>query len=138
MAYYSLVEGVRGYCLYAPSLSAAFQPTHWKEALRLATEMSHLAPVLAAGKPGADASLNVDSASGSVYFREIQSGRDHVLIAVNMSGGAVVAKWTFKRPTQPVVLFEDRQAMRSSLEMQDVFAPYQVHVYQWGVPKAGG
>jgi len=48
-----------------------------------------------------------------------------------MSAAPVAAPWEFSQPTQAVVLFEDRSMVGKAMEMQDVFGPYEVHVYRW-------
>ena len=131
MAYYSLVLGVRGFSLYANYVSPTSHPAHWPEALRLATELRHLAPALAAGRHATAASLQPDTASGSICFREIAHDGAHTLIAVNMSAGRVAARWQFWRPTRAAVLFEDRAMGKRSHEMCDLFEPFGVHVYTW-------
>ncbi|MBI3922792.1 MAG: hypothetical protein HY318_15335 [Armatimonadetes bacterium] len=131
MAYYSLVAGVKGWTLYGCSLSEESQPQHWKEALRLASELRYLAPALAAGKAARSVSLQSDSTSGSIFFREIEHGGTHSLIAVNMSAGDIAANWNYQKAARVTVLFEDRIMTTKSRTMNDSFSPFEVHVYQW-------
>ena len=132
MAYYSLVLGVRGWTAYAAqTISEESPPGYWRELLRLATEIRHLAPALAAGEPAVTMSLADDCCAGSMYFREIQHDGTHTAIAVNMSAGRVLAKWIFDRPVRVAALFEDRVMATPSSAVNDVFEPFGVHIYCW-------
>ena len=131
MAYYSLVCGVRGYTMYANHLTPKSHPKHWPAALKIATEMRHLAPVLAAGNDVRTVTMKQDSAWASIYFREIEHKGTHTLIAVNMSAGRVAARWHFAGPTQAAVLFEDRAMSEKAGTVTDTFEPFEVHIYRW-------
>ena len=131
MAYHALTHNIRGHSLYANYITEKKYPDHWREALKMASEMRCLAPVLAAGKPSRTASLKLDSTWASIYFRELEHDGAHTLITVNMSGGPVEATWQFKTPTRAIVLFEDRAMVAPSRTMTDLFKAWEVHVYRW-------
>ncbi|MBL7133025.1 MAG: hypothetical protein ISS78_02915, partial [Phycisphaerae bacterium] len=131
MAYYAVVCGSQGYTAYANNISEKATPQHWRELLRMASEMRYLAPVLAIGDGAATASLTDEAVSASVKFREYVRGGEHTLIAVNMSGGRVGVTWGFQQPVRASVLFEDRIMVGSERTVADVFAPFAVHIYRW-------
>ena len=131
MAFYSLVCGVQGYCIYANYLNHEDFPEHWATALGIATHLRQLAPVLASGTSGAEAKLVSEPHSGSIFLRELAYEGRHTLIAVNMSAGPVPATWEFARPTRVVALFEDRAMARAAATVRDLFEPWEAHVYQW-------
>jgi cell division protein ZapA (FtsZ GTPase activity inhibitor) len=131
MAFYSLVCGVAGYCLYANYVNAADHPEHWGMALSLACRLRHLGPALAAGQAARTVEAGGSPQAGSVFWRETEHAGEHTLLAVNLSGGTVPLVWTFARPVRAAVLFEDRAMARESASVSEVFAPWQVHIYQW-------
>ena len=131
MAFYSLVCGVKGYCLYANYLNADDYPDHWATALDIATQMRHLAPTLAEGTAASTARLEDGVHAGSVFYREMAHDGRHTLIAVNLSAGTVPATWSFDSPAQAVALFENRSMGSKSPSVRDVFEPWGVHLYQW-------
>ena len=131
MAFYSLVCGVKGYCLYANYINAEDYPDHWTMALSIATRLRVLAPALAAGTSGSTARLQRDTHSGSVLIRELAHRGRTTLIAVNMSAGTVPATWQFAEPVKVAALFEDRAMAQVAQSVHDVFEPWSVHIYQW-------
>lgn len=131
MTYYAAVLGVDGIIQYAIHLPHPSLPAIWEEVLTEGGELRYLLPVLAGGKPMRTASLERDSTSGSIYFREWTHQGEQTLIAVNLSGGRVAARWRFERPMQAMALFEDRVMRTASKTMSDVFDPFEVHVYRW-------
>ncbi|KKL67448.1 hypothetical protein LCGC14_2134890, partial [marine sediment metagenome] len=131
MAFYSLVIGTNGFSLYANYINPKMAD-QWTELLRIGREMRHLAPVLAGGRDVSSVSLKKDSTHGSIFFREIEYNGLHTLIAVNLSGGRVMAHWQFEKPTRAIVLFEDRLMGEPAQEVPDLFEPFEVHLYQWG------
>lgn len=131
MAYYAIVFGISGYTFYANYLNDKETPEHWAALLRTASELRYLAPILSEGRTFNTVSLWSDSTSSSIYFREIEYDGTHILIAVNMSGGRVDATWEFYKSKQVVKLFEDRVLNSPTAQMRDIFAPFEVHVYQW-------
>ena len=130
MAFYSLVIGTNGFSLYANYINPKMAD-QWTELLRIGREMRHLAPVLAGGRDVSSVSLKKDSTHGSIFFREIEYNGLHTLIAVNLSGGRVMAHWQFEKPTRAIVLFEDRLMAEPAQEVPDLFEPFEVHLYQW-------
>ena len=140
MNYLCLAKGVKGLCLYAPGSRVkgedycndiTFYSDRWAEALRIASEIRHLSPVLAAGKlvPGARPARDV----AAIHYRQFEHAGRGTLIAVNVGIESVTVNWRFTRPVRPKVLFEDRVAGGSSARISDRFGPLQVHVYQWEV-----
>ncbi len=139
MNYLALVEGVRGLIIYGsggsrkPGLynNLVEYPAQWQEALRIASEVRYLSPVLAAGKEMQTVSLEPDKASKAIPFRELEHEGMHYLLAVNVTEASVQVTWHFPKPVQPIVLFEDRVLVKKAAAMTDVFKPYEVHIYQW-------
>jgi len=131
MAFYSLVCGVRGYCVYANYINAEDRPEHWRTVLDIAQTMRHLAPLLAAGKASATVRLLPHSHAEAVFHREFALDGRHALIAVNMSGAAAPAAWQFPSPTKVAVLCEDRAVPEPARTIHDEFRPWAVHVYVW-------
>lgn len=131
MAYYAIVCGISGHTFYAPHLNKKDSPEHWDALLRIASEFRHLAPVLSGGRANRTVSQREDSTSGSIYFRESEYDGSHYLIAVNMSGGIVDTIWKFDKSKKIAVLFENRILRLPAKQIKDIFAPYDVHVYQW-------
>ena len=131
MTYYSALLGVNGIIQYAVYLPNPSLPDTWQEILKEGGELRYLAPVLAAGRDVSSVSLKKDPAQGSIFFREIEYNGLHTLIAVNLSGGRVMAHWEFEKPTRAIVLFEDRLMGEPGQEVLDLFEPYEVHLYQW-------
>jgi len=131
MAYYAVVCGSQGYTAYANNISEKATPQHWRELLRMASEMRYLAPVLATGENAATVSLTDVAVSASVKFREYVHGGEHTLIAVNMSGGRIGATWGFQHPVRASALFENRIMAVPERTVSDVFAPFAVHIYRW-------
>lgn len=131
MAFYSVIEGARGWSLYAANLTKERHPEHWAMAMLMGRQMREIAPALAEGKAGSTARLQPGTLNGSIYFREIELNGEHTLIAVNMSGAAVHVRWEFKRPARLAALFEDRMMARAAKHVLEDFEPYQVHIYRW-------
>ena len=131
MTYYSAVLGVNGIIQYACYLPHSSLPSIWKEILKEGGELRYLSQVLAAGRDVSSVSLKKDSTHGSIFFREIEYNGLHTLIAVNLSGGRVMAHWQFEKPTRAIVLFEDRLMAEPAQEVPDLFEPFEVHLYQW-------
>ena len=131
MAFYSLVCGVQGYCIYANYINIEDYPEHWATALEIARRLRQLGPVLASGESAADAKLVDGPHSGSIFKRELVHREQHTLIAVNMSAGPVPVTWEFARPTCAIALFQDRAMARAATTVRDLFEPWEVHVYQW-------
>jgi hypothetical protein len=138
MNYLALAKGARGLMYYASGPEIAdtryadditIYPRQWTEALKIASEVRHLAPVLAAGKPATTARL--EDAPTAIHFLEIARQGVHTLIAVNVERERVLANWSFDQPVQPQVLFEDRVLPGEAQAFTDLFQPLEVHIYQW-------
>jgi hypothetical protein len=139
MNYLALVEGVQGLTIYASGGSSKpgvynnliEYPAQWKEALRIASEVRYLSPVLAAGITKQTVHVQPQEAISSIRYREIEYQGGHYLIAVNITKTTVPVRWYFSQPVQPMVLFEDRASTEKSIEISDIFQPYDVHIYRW-------
>ena len=131
MAFYSLICDVKGYALYANTINAEDYPQHWATALDIAKHMRHISAPLAAGKDVRTAQVSKNPHAGSIFHREIVHDGRHTLIAVNMSAGAIPAKWVFAKPVKAIALFEDRAMEKAAGDVSDVFEPWGVHIYQW-------
>lgn len=139
MNYLALVEGVKGLIIYAsggsrkPGLynNLVEYPAQWQGALKIASEVRYLSPVLAAGKEVRTVRLEPEKASSSIRFRELEHEKMHYLITVNVTEATVEVTWHFPKPVQPMVLFEDRVFKKKATEMVDKFKPYEVHIYCW-------
>jgi len=144
MNYLALAKGARGLMYYASGPEIAdtryadditIYPRQWTEALKIASEVRHLAPVLAAGTPATTARL--EDAPAAIHFLELARQGVHTLIAVNVERERVLANWSFDQPVQPQVLFEDRVLPGEAQAFTDLFQPLEVHIYQWkpGAPE---
>ena len=138
MNYQALAKGVKGLLYYSPGIEipdtpyyddVATYPRQWTEALKIAREVRHLAPALAAGSPTATVRLQKDNPA--IHYREISHNGLHTLIAVNVEREMTLAKWAFDTPAQPKVLFEDRVLAKEDTILTDLFQPLEVHIYQW-------
>lgn len=138
MNYLALAKGVKGLLYYAPGSEIpdteyaddlVIYPRQWTEALKIAREVRHLAPVLAAGQRAETVRLEEDNPA--IHYRELVRDGLHTLIAVNVERDLALAKWVFDTPSQPKVLFEDRMVPEKLSVMTDLFEPLEVHVYQW-------
>jgi hypothetical protein len=138
MNYLALAKGAKGLMYYAsgPEIAGTryaddftIYPRQWTEALKIASEVRHLAPVLAAGKPATTARL--EDAPAAIHFLELTRQGVHTLIAVNVERERILANWRFDQPVQPQVLFEDRVLPGEAKVFTDLFQPLEVHIYQW-------
>jgi len=135
MNYLVLTQGVKGLFFYAAGGSPTpgvyndltEYPAQWNELLRIAREVRHISPALAAGKAVKTAQTN----NSAIYYRELELDGTHTLISLNVATTPVVATWRFTRAVRPAVLFEDRVAAEESVEMTDAYKPMEVHIYQW-------
>jgi len=131
MAFFSLVCGVQGYCMYANHINAQDYPEHWAALLDIATRIRQIAPALASGKSAQTVHLKDERHAGSIFYREMVHEDTHTLIAVNMSAGTIAATWQFSRPIEASLLFEDRVMGNASKTVCNVFEPWSVHILQW-------
>ncbi|MDE2890364.1 MAG: Ig-like domain-containing protein [Gemmatimonadota bacterium] len=138
MNYLALTRGVKGLLFYAPggeipgteyTDDVAIYPRQWTEVLKVASEVRHLAPILAAGTQVQG--VRLEQEGDAIHFIERLHDGVHTLIAVNVEPALVLGTWRFDGPVQPRVLFEDRMAQSESREFIDLFLPLEVHVYQW-------
>ena len=138
MNYLALAKGAKGLLLYAPGAEIpdtqytddiSLYPRQWTEVLKIASEIRHLAPVLAAGAPAA--TVRLEDRSLPIHYIELQHEGLHTLISVNVEGAMALAKWRFDESTRPRVLFEDRTLSQEAHTVEDLFQPLEVHVYQW-------
>ena len=138
MNYYALTAGARGLLYYSPGIEIpdtpycddiASYPRQWTEALKIAREVRHLAPELAAGRTANTVRLQDDNPA--IHYRQISYKGTHTLIAVNVEHELTLAKWMFETPAQPKVLFEDRVVASENRVVADLFKPLEVHIYQW-------
>ena len=138
MNYLALAKGVKGLLFYSPGVQIAgteyidevtIQPRQWTEALKVAREVRHLAPVLATGQPVKTVRLEEDNPA--IHYRELVLDGEHILIAVNVRPDLALAKWAFDGRVQPMVLFEDRVLSETTTKLTDHFGPLEVHVYRW-------
>ncbi len=138
MNYLALTRGVKGLLFYAPggeipgteyTADVAIYPRQWTEVLKVASEVRHLAPTLAAGTQVR--CVQLEQEGDAIHFIERLHDGVHTLTAVNVEPALVLGTWRFDGPVQPKVLFEDRMAQSESREFIDLFLPLEVHVYQW-------
>ena len=138
MNYLALAKGVKGLLYYSSGVQIpdteyvgdiSVFPRQWTEALKLAREIRHLAPVLAAGKPLSTVSLKNDEPA--IQFRQLSYNGVNTLIAVNITRELALAEWAFPNPAQPKVLFEDRMLSQKHGTFSDMFKPLEAHIYQW-------
>ena len=138
MNYLALTKGVKGLLYYSPGIEipdteycddVATHPRQWTEALKVAREVRHLAPVLATGQPVKTVRLEEDNPA--IHYRELVLDGEHILIAVNVRPELSLAKWVFDGRVEPIVLFEDRALSTPAAKMADKFDPLEVHVYRW-------
>ena len=138
MNYLALAKGVKGLLFYSPGVQIAgteyidevtIQPRQWTEALKVAREVRHLAPVLATGQPAKTVRLEEDNPA--IHYRELVLDGEHILIAVNVRPDLALAKWAFDGRVQPMVLFEDRVLSETTTNLTAHFGPLEVHVYRW-------
>lgn len=138
MNYLALAKGVKGLLFYAPGSRIAgtrdhnaltYYPKPWNEALKIASEVRHLSPLLASGKPVQTARLEPENPA--IHYLELRHKDVHILIAVNVRDVPVRTRWLFAKPSQPKVLFEDRILSEKTNAMTDMFKPLEVHIYQW-------
>ena len=138
MNYLALAFGVKGLLYYSAGVAIpdtqyisdiAIHPRQWTEALKVAREVRHLAPILAAGRPIATVGLKQEVPG--LHYRELVHEGVHTLIAVNAERELALAEWVFDSAAQPKVLFENRVLAQKSGAMADMFRSLEVHVYQW-------
>ena len=133
--YLVLTQGVKGLFFYAAGGSPTpgvyndltEYPAQWNELLRIAREVRHISPALAAGK----AVKTAQTSNSAIYYRELELDGTHTLISLNVATTPVVVTWRFASAVRPAVLFEDRVAADESVEMTDSYKPMEVHIYQW-------
>lgn len=136
--YLAVAKGVKGLLYYAPGGDIpgtdyvddfAIYPRQWTEALKIASEIRHLTPVLAAGEQVH--TVKLEQQGDAIHFIELKHEGTHTLIAVNVEQELKLAKWHFDTPVKPLVLFEDRAPTDSAQTLTDLFQPLEVHIYQW-------
>lgn len=141
MNYYALTVGARGLLYYSPGIEIpdtpycddlASYPRQWTEALKIAREVRHLTPELAAGRTANSARLQ--DGNPAIHYRQISHKGTQTLIAVNVKRDLTLAKWVFDTPAQLKVLFEDRIMTSEERIVSDLFKPLEVHIYQWKTP----
>ncbi|MBI4232562.1 hypothetical protein HY605_04990 [Candidatus Peregrinibacteria bacterium] len=137
MNYLVLALGAKGLFLYAqggspvPGLNNELSDysAQWQEAMKIASEVRFLSPVLAMGKRSK--TVRLDSENLAIYYLELEHGEMKTLIAVNVADYPVTVTWRFPNLVQPVVLFEDRMLSEKAKEITDMFKPLEVHIYRW-------
>lgn len=138
MNYLALAKGVKGLLFYSPAGNIAgteyvddiaIRPRQWTEVLKISREMRYLSPVLTLGT--VVNTVQLKNAPPAIHFLELKHAGEHTLLAINVERELVLATWEFERPTEVRVLFENRQVEGAQMEVTDLFAPLDVHVYRW-------
>ena len=135
MTYLAIASGADGVVLYTASggprfVSMSDFPDDWAAMEALASELRHLAPMLAA--PDAPAKLRpVHDNRGVEVFTRVYKG-DTFLIAVNPHDQWVTQTFELEGGGEQSIeaLFEDRKAQLAGDRFTDLFDPYAVHVYR--------
>ena len=97
--------------------------------LKISREVRYLSPVLILGT--VVNTVQLKNAPPAIHFLELKHVGEHTLLAINVERELVLATWEFERPTEVRVLFENRQVEGAQMEVTDLFAPLDVHVYRW-------
>ena len=137
MNYLALAKGVKGLFFYAGGGSPTpgvyndltEYPAQWREAMKIATEVRYLSPVLAAGRPVETA--RPDPPHPAIHSLELEQEGVHTMLAVNVGAIPVSAAWRLDKPVRPMVLFENRTLSEPTAKLTDHFEPLEVHIYRW-------
>jgi len=135
MTYLAIASGADGVVLYTASggprfVSMSDFPEDWAAMEALASELRHLAPILAA--PDAPASIRpVHDDRGIDTFTRVYKG-DTFLIAVNPQEQWVTQTFELEGGAGQSVeaLFENRKVRLAGDRFTDLFDPYAAHVYR--------
>jgi len=106
-------------------------PNFWPAFKALASELSHLAPVLVARNGQREIAVHPANAPVSLWAKEYQ-GHLYV-ITVNRCGRSVLATFTLKAPKpewkELTVISEEREVSLRQGSFTDPVLPYQAHLY---------
>ncbi len=139
MAYLSVINGARGTLFFQYAGEGTHDPVNWEGLKRLAAELKKVSPILLGRTLHLPVSLDVKPLhySGGVNTARIEytlktDGRSTYLIAANNWPGPCRVTFTFDEGLRGVVNvpFEKRRIRARASSFCDVFAEYDVHVYE--------
>ena len=139
MSWMAIAEGARGLFYWSYGLRGldwgrpdpVLRQKRYDELVNVTREISAFEPVLIA--PDSPV-LSANSAAGTVITKEkdIQGGSRY-LISYNHSGASVDASYTLQRPAHALSVYGENRSItldRSGSRFEDIYAPFQAHVYK--------
>jgi hypothetical protein len=145
MTYLAIVQGAKGIFYYTYHGSQYFikeSPRHWENLKAVVKELRAIYPLLISPEINSiERSIMLEGSSQSSLFwtvRNVSGGSAPIqegtyLIVVNGANEPVMANIRIKQHsgTDIHVVFENRKLVFSDRQFSDLFAPYEVHIYQF-------